>query len=238
MIMSREFDWDSIVVPTSLSLKEEINLTIAESKYHLNNNNNARNNDFHKSKSIRINELDTDYLPKIEKITLTEVWELIQKGEEVLTNPRYKFPKLKKINDLFSTLLYLDSQNFDESKLKILNKSEHQEIYNSLLYFNLFEEDQNSTIEYTEKYVLFKEKSTVDEKYKYFITLLGEKEAIRNSLSLQIQINSFDSLTKDLIKGYLMGDLNFMENKKELNIAQLINQLRSWYLEVKKTLMY
>ena len=164
--------------------------------------------------------------------------------DPVTRNSTILFPKIRRINDLFSFLHHLGKLHVKNSKLDIVNKEEisikFYQLVEAAIFFGYLEtvkEDENLYLIPTEQYHTFLDE-TPEEQYVSFLKSIGQNETIREILTIQVNDTIFDRISKQMVHNILVTDLNLKEEGiTSEEMEELINNFRIWFLNIRNVIL-
>lgn len=180
---------------------------------------------------------------ELERLSNDELFDLLNE-EPVTRNSTILFPKIRRINDLFSFLHHLGKLDVKNSKLDIVNKEEisikFYQLVEAAIFFGYLEtvkEDENLYLIPTEQYHTFLDE-TPEEQYVSFLKSIGQNETIREILTIQVNDTIFDRISKQMVHNILVTDLNLKEEGiTSEEMEELINNFRIWFLNIRNVIL-
>ncbi|AQS53904.1 hypothetical protein BW727_101537 [Jeotgalibaca dankookensis] len=244
-----DLDWDDLLNVDSLSLEEERNTSAAESDYIVRKNSENTNVEYDasvlKNKKVINYAIDVNSLMgntiKINKFDKDNFVNFFNNEKFIEVNPLNKFPKNKSLFSVFFLLDNISKENISESVFNFTCASKDGEdvgrvLIDTLIYLNYLSVIESFFIP-TSKFFTLSLKKT-DEKVLSFIKDLSNYKTIKECLMIQLYGNNFDSITREIIFDKLSNDPSVLhEELLKEQTFELTKNLRSWYLELRSTLI-
>lgn len=154
------------------------------------------------------------------------------------------FPRIQHINELFWLLYHLAQKDVQSSKISFINQDQLSNKFYALAESAIFFGYLEKTIEDDEKYFtptpFYKEwmQKPIADQYLDFLKILGSFDSISECIIIQLNDPIFDNISRQMVHKVLAKDVNII--KEELTnkeIDEIINNLRYWYLDIKKVIL-
>lgn len=245
-IQITNLDWDSFIIPDDLSAKEEEIHSKILSEYLSRRTVHTSSELPSYEKVTKIN-IDNSFIEKEEvefdQITNDELFEYIL-AENIEVNPDYLFPKTSNIERVFWFLHHLSQEDISASKIQIENIDDlsvifHETVENAL-FLGFLERVEEEGIIYLIPRSELEDFMTKDleNQYHVFLASLGRNETISEAMRLQLNDPIFDSISRQMLHNILVNDANIkQEGLSKDDITKIVNNMRYWYLSVKKAIL-
>ena len=238
--MPGDFDLDSLLIPSQVSLSDERNNSLVVSEYLLKNpaSNAVDISSYKNTVTIDLEDMSEHQEINFSKISQDELFDLMN-SKTLVTNPQLFFPKIKHINDLFWLLNNLSEINLTKTKIllsDILSKSNTLLVHASEFfgYFKLLQEDNKLYLIPTSVFKTFS-KLNLENKYLFFLENVGADKTTRDCINIQLNDPIYDRLSRYIVFKKLKENYNIVEEKlTDKEISNIVNNVRYWYLDIKK----
>lgn len=192
-------------------------------------------------------EIEDSWLEPLElelnKLSNDELFDLLNE-EPVTRNSTILFPKIRRINELFSFLHHLGNLDIKDSKLVVVNKDEisikYYQLVEAAIFFGYLEtvkEEDDLYLLPTEQYEAFLDE-TPEEQYVSFLKSIGRNETIREILTIQVNDTIFDRISKQMVHNILVEDIHLKEEGiTSEEMEELINNFRIWFLNIRNVIL-
>ena len=179
----------------------------------------------------------------IDKISNNDLFEYL-KEENVSTDLNVRFPKIKRINQLFWFLHNLAKLDISDSKITLVNSDElsigFYQVIESGMFFDYIQRVKTGEETYfipTEYYEAFMTEP-IDEQYSLFLASLGRNETVSEILNIQLNDPIYDNISRQMVFNLLVKDPNIQQEKLTKDeINHILSNLRYWYLNIKQMIL-
>lgn len=239
--LDEEFDLDSFLFPSSFSLDEERNSSLAVSEYKLHHEQvHIDLSLYTNTLKLNIDELIQHDAVSFTKISKDDLFDLLN-SKTLVTNPTLPFPKIKHINELFWFLSNLSMLILPDTKYSY-DKTTYEEkllIVESAIFFGFLNyiDRPNGYLIPTPLFYSFKSLST-EEQYIFFLETVGSNKTTRDCINIQLSDPIYDKLSRQMIFNKLRENHNIIEEKlSSKDISNIVNNVRYWFLDIRKYLI-
>lgn len=241
-----ELELDNLLLPDGLTSEEKLAHASVVTDY-LSRPPHLYSVDASKINTVVEIEIEDSWLEpldiELEKVSNDELFDILNE-EPVTRNSSILFPKITRINELFSFLHHLGKLDIKESKLVVINKEKlsvkFYQLIETAIFFGYLEttkEEEDIYFIPTELYHSFMDKKT-EEQYIVFLKSIGRNETIREILTIQLNDIIYDRISKQMVHNILVTDLNLKEEGiTSEEIEQLINNFRIWFLNIRNMIL-
>lgn len=237
-----DFDLDKYLEVDFITLEEERNTSISVSDYLAKNEPVETLIDSNTNYTILdINDFDIenyDYFPNIKTDQIITILKSQQLSHPF---PGIPFPKIRDLDLLFSLYKHLvlhtetnhvsfKNNNHDiHSDSDFVAAAEYYGIINFSGYIN------NNKV-----YSIENEINTfnLDELYLHFLSIIGRCKVTRNALIVQLNMGTFDYISRNMVLSELNDNPNVIEQALTLaDKRHLVTQMRYWYLTIRRNII-
>lgn len=241
-----QMEWETLLIPETLSADELESHEAVVSDYK---NASYSDESIDLSAIERVSELEItdDFLASeeivIDKISNNDLFEYL-KEENVTIDLNVRFPKIKRINQLFWFLHNLAKLDISDSKITILNADElsigFYQVIESGMFFDYIKRvklDEETYFIPTEYYEAFMTEP-IEEQYALFLASLGKNETVSEVLNIQLNDPIYDNISRQMVFNILVKDPNIQQEKLTKDeINHILSNLRYWYLNIKQMIL-
>lgn len=241
-----QMEWETLLIPETLSADELESHEAVVSDYK---NVSYSDESIDLSAIERVSELEItdDFLASeeivIDKISNNDLFEYL-KEENVTIDLNVRFPKIKRINQLFWFLHNLAKLDISDSKITILNADElsigFYQVIESGMFFDYIKRvklDEETYFIPTEYYEAFMTEP-IEEQYALFLASLGKNETVSEVLNIQLNDPIYDNISRQMVFNILVKDPNIQQEKLTKDeINHILSNLRYWYLNIKQMIL-
>ena len=239
-------EWETLLIPETLSADELKSHEAVVSDYK-NKAYSDETIDLSTIEQVTELEITDDLLASeeivIDKISNNDLFEYL-KEENVSTDLNVRFPKIKRINQLFWFLHNLAKLDISDSKITLVNSDElsigFYQVIESGMFFDYIQRVKTGEETYfipTEYYEAFMTKP-IDEQYSLFLASLGRNETVSEILNIQLNDPIYDNISRQMVFNLLVKDPNIQQEKLTKDeINHILSNLRYWYLNIKQMIL-
>lgn len=241
-----ELEWDSLMIPDDFSTDEKEEHQAIVTEYISNQTNDQVTDLASIDQVVEINIDDSLLEPKeleLEKHSNAELFEYFQE-DKVDNDPSIQFPRIKRINVLFWLLHNLGTEEIINAKIAIKNPESVSVIFHHLIesarFFDFIKKvEVEEKIYYvaTSQYEEFL-KHDSKEQYPFFLTSIGHNATVSEAIQIQLNDPIYDSISRQMVYNILVRDPNIQEESLSNDeVTKIVNNLRYWYLNIKKAVL-
>ena len=241
-----QMEWETLLVPETLSADELESHEAIVSDYRNNMYSDETINLAAIDQKIEIEITDALLASEeivIDKISNNDLFEYL-KEENVTTDLNVRFPKIKRINQLFWFLHNLAKLDISNSKITLVNSDKLSTGFYQIIeagmffdYIKRLKADGEFYFVPTENYEVFINEPT-EEQYALFLASLGRNETVSEALNIQLNDPIYDNISRQMVFNLLVKDPNIQKeklSKDEMNV--ILSHLRYWYLNIKQMIL-
>ncbi len=239
-------EWETLLIPETLSEADlETHATIVSD--YIQTSYSDESIDLSTIERVTEVEVTEDLLSSeeivIDKISNNDLFEYL-KEENVTIDMNLRFPKIKRINQLFWFLHNLAKLEIANSKVIFTNMEDlsigfYQTIEAALFFGYIKRVRVENEIYFipTDYYESFMSES-IEEQYSLFLASLGQNETVSEVLNIQLNDPIYDNISRQMVFNLLVNDPNIKQEQLTKNeINHILNNLRYWYLNIKQMIL-